>query len=131
MNVNIILFLSRGYIVQFTPHLLHISCAGYTLMDKKLLHISLTKFNKLNLKRSLKTNRKEKLDFWFQNYFCKAFALYIAFIFSTFSVYLWQIVWSTPVLSYNFFYSKLKQCIVNSLCWGAKSSVLLYDYIDF
>ena len=44
--------LSEGYIVQFTPHLLHILCVGNTLvnvfLDKNLLHISLTKFNKLS-----------------------------------------------------------------------------------
>ena len=46
-------FLKRGesYIVQFTPHLLHILCWKYfyeCFMDKNLLHISLTKFNKLS-----------------------------------------------------------------------------------
>ena len=30
------------------------------------------------------------------NYFYKAFALYLHFTFSTFSVYLWRVVWSPP-----------------------------------
>ena len=43
--------LSRGYIVQFTPHLLHILCVDERLIDENLLHVSLTKFNKLNKRR--------------------------------------------------------------------------------
>ena len=48
---------NRGYIVKFTSDLFHILSAGNPLMDKNLLHISLTKFDKLKLKRSLKINR--------------------------------------------------------------------------
>ena len=64
--------------MQFFPHLPHISCAGYTLMDKNVLHISLTKFNKLNWKRILKTNIKYKPDFWSQKLFLQS----LCFIFS-------------------------------------------------
>ena len=49
--------LSRGYIVKFTAHF---TCWKYfdeCLMDKNLLHISLTKFNKVHLNRSLKIIR--------------------------------------------------------------------------
>ena len=55
--------MSRGYIVQFIPHLLHILCVGNAVMDKNLFHIPLTKFNKLNFKRSLKIKRTQKFDF--------------------------------------------------------------------
>ena len=48
---------NRGYIVKFTSDLLHILSAGNPLMDKNLLHISLTKFDKLKLKGSLKIKR--------------------------------------------------------------------------
>ena len=42
-----------------------------------------------------------KIIMWFtlnfKNYFYKAFALYLHFTFSTFSVYLWLLVWSPPL----------------------------------
>ena len=41
----------------FTPHFMCWKYFDECLMDKNLLHISLTKFNKINLKRSLKINR--------------------------------------------------------------------------
>ena len=61
----------------FIPHFMY----WKYLMDKYLLHISLTKFNKLNFK---KLKNKQNIKAWFLIYFCKAFALYPAFIFSTF-----------------------------------------------
>ena len=39
---------SGGYIVQFTPHFMCWKYFDECFMDKNLLHISLTKFNKLN-----------------------------------------------------------------------------------
>ena len=57
-------------------------------MDKILLHISLTK-----LKKKLKNKQNIKsLVSDFKNYVCKAFTLYLAFTFSTLSVYVWRIV---------------------------------------
>ena len=42
-----------------------------------------------------------KIIMWFtlnfKNYFYEAFALYLHFTFSTFSVYLWLVVWSPPL----------------------------------
>ena len=90
----------------FTPHFMCWKCFDKTCMDKNLLRISLTKFNKLNKRRKhtfLTTQFKNKqrehksLISDFKNSFCIAFALYLAFIFSTFSVYLWWVIWSTPV----------------------------------
>ena len=83
----------------FTPHYMCWKCFG----GWKLLYVSLTKFNKLNLKRNLKINNIRALISTFKNYFCKAFALYLVFIFNTFSVYLWRIVWSSPVPVHSFF----------------------------
>ena len=86
--------LSGGYIVKFTPHFLHVfKCWKYfddCFMDKNLPHISLSKFDKLNKKR----NRTFLITQF-------TFALYLAFIFSTFSVYLWRVVWSTLVSVQN------------------------------
>ena len=70
--------MNQGYIVQFTPHLLHNLCVGNTLVNKNLFHISMTTFNKLNFKRSLKINRTWKFDSWFQKNFLQS----LCFIFS-------------------------------------------------
>ena len=84
---------------NFTPHFRCQKCFDECLMDKNLLHMSLTKFNKLNKKRSLKINTTQKLISDFKNPFHKVFAS----IFSTLSVYLWLVL-----LPYNFFDSKSK-----------------------
>ena len=69
-------------------------------MDKNLLYISLTKFNKLN-KRSkrifFQLNRKQYIWFLISKIFHIAFDSYLAFIFRTFLVYIWRVVWFTPV----------------------------------
>ena len=66
----------------------YILCVGNSLMDKILLHISLTK-----LKKKLKNKQNIKsLVSDFKNYVCKALTLYLAFTFRTLSVYVWLIV---------------------------------------
>ena len=83
-------------------------CVLKILMNVLWINIysTYTKFNKLNKRRRkgtfLITQFKIKhrsLISGFKNYFCIAFAFltYLAFIFSTFSVYLWWVVWSTLV----------------------------------
>ena len=66
-------------------------------MNKNLHHISLAKFNKLNMKLKNKQNIKA----WF--HFTEPLLLYLAFTFCTFSVYLWRVVWSAPVPVQSFF----------------------------
>ena len=93
----------------------HFMCCKYfheCFKNKNLLYISLTKFNKLNKRR--------KRTFSINQF---TFALYLAFIFCTFSVYLWRIVWSTSV-SVQFFWLEVKKCVVTCLCWVVKNSVL-------
>ena len=102
-----------------SPHFMCWKYFGECFMDKNLLHISLTKFNKLNKRR--------KRTFLITQF---TFALYLAFIFSTSSVYYWRVVWSKPV-SPQFCDSKSKKCVVNSMSWVAKNSVILYDHIYF
>ena len=58
------------------------------------------------------------------------FALYLAFTFSIFSVYLWRIVWSSPV-SVQFFLARGQKNVSWLYVWVAKNSVLLYDRIYF
>ena len=81
--------------MQFTPHLLNqFMCWKYfdeCFMDKNLLHIALTKFNKLSKRRKhtllitqFKNKQHKSLISDFKNYFYIAFPLYLAFIFSTF-----------------------------------------------
>ena len=105
---------SRGYIVQFTPHLLHILSVETTLMDTNLLHISLTKFNKLNLKRSLKINRNKNLISDFKNYFCNL--IYIQLSFSVHFLFIFGGSFDLHLFPYISFDSKLKKCIVNCMC---------------
>ena len=104
-------------------NLLHIFSTFYVLdilwwMNKNLLHISLTKFNKLNKRR----NRTFLMTHF-------TFALYSAFIFSTFFSFGGS--FDLHLFPYNFFDSKSKQYVVNCMCWVAKNGVLLYDHIYF
>ena len=80
--------------------LLHIFSTFY----ENLHHISLTRFKKLNKRR-----KRNILITQF------TFALYQAFIFSTFSVYLWRVVWSTPV-SVHFFFTGSQKNLLWVIC---------------
>ena len=61
---------------NFTPHFRCQKCFDECLMDKNLLHMSLTKFNKLNKKRSLKINTTQKLISDFKNSFLQSFCFH-------------------------------------------------------
>ena len=67
-------------------------CFDERLTDKNLLHISLTKFYKLNKKRSLKINTTQNLISDFKNPFYKVFALYF-FLFIFLSLATVQFFW--------------------------------------
>ena len=100
--------LSLSYILRFNLHLLHILCAGNTLINILWIKIYST-----YLWPSNKLNKWRKRTFLITQF---TFALSLAFIFSTFSslgpgdgertrwgrgctffVYLWRFVWFTPV----------------------------------
>ena len=83
-------------------------------MDKNLLHISLTKFNKLNKIR--------KCIFLITQF---SFVLYLAFILGTFSVYLWRVVWSAPV-SVQFFWFEVKKNVLWIVCLDQLKIVCFY-----
>ena len=99
-----IYYIKRGLHCQiystFSPHFICWKYFDEYFMDKNLLYISLTKFNKLN-KRSkrifFQLNRKQYIWFLISKIFHIAFDSYLAFIFRTFSVYIWRVVWFTPV----------------------------------
>ena len=116
----------------FTPYFMCWNYFDECCMDKSLLHTSLTKFNKLNKTRKrtflITQFKNEKNIAWFliskiSFYMYTALALYLTFIFHTFSVYLWRIVWSTPV-PVQFFWP-----VVKIIC--CELYVLLYDYVYF
>ena len=105
MNTNILynfdIWIKRGLHCHIYPtfslHFIYWKSLDECFTDKNILHISLTKFNKLNKRR--------KRTFSINQF---TFALYLAFIFCTFSVYLWLIVWSTSV-SVQFFWLEVKK----------------------
>ena len=96
---------------KFFPHFMCWKYLDECFIDNRLLHIFLTKFNKLNKRR--------KWTFLITQFI---FALYSALIFSTFSVYLWHVVWSTPV-SEQFFWLEVKKMCCELMCWVAKNNV--------
>ena len=78
------------------------------LMDKYLLLISLTKFNKLNFK---KLKNKQNIKEWFLISFCKVFALYPAFIFSTFCLSLaYRLIYNFSRTIFFWLEVKIKCC---------------------
>ena len=85
-------------------NLLHILCVGNILMNVLWIKICSTYLwpSLINW-----TKEHKSLISDFKTSFYIVFALYLAFIFSTFSVYLWRFVWSKPV-SVQFFDSKSK-----------------------
>ena len=75
-------------------------------MDKNLLHISLTKFNKLN-------KRRKHTFLITQFYLCFIFSFHFQYIFSlSFSGLL-----DLHLFPYNVFDLKSKKCVVNCMCW--------------
>ena len=121
--INIIL--SRGYIVQFTPHLPQVR---NTLMNvlwiKTFLKTQLIKNKQKHISfqsliSDLKIKFLHRLYFTFSFYFQHIFSLYLP---------------GRSIYTYFrtiFFNLKSKQSVVNCMCWGAKTSVLLYVYINF
>ena len=93
---------------------LHFMCWKYfneCFMDKNTLHMSLTNLTKnkahLFTISVLKRTDLKSLISDFKNSFYIAFAVYLAFIFSTFSVYLWRVVY-LHLFPYNFFWLRVK-----------------------
>ena len=120
---------SWGYIVECTPHFMCWKYFDECFMDKNLLHISLSTFNKRRKRTFLITQFKNRQNIkaWFlisKILFTKPL-LYIAFIFSTFSVYLWRVIWSASV-SVQFFFTPSQNNMLWIVCAEELKIVCLY-----
>ena len=115
----------------FTPSFICWIYFDESFLDKNLLHLSLTKFNKIKQKTKLENKQNMEVKFLIsRNIFTKPL-LYIYLSFSALFLFISGGSFDLHLFPYNFLDSKSKQCVLNIVCWGAKSSVFLFDDVYF